>query len=572
MKKIFLSSIVVILTVLFTTTTEVYSQALGDTLLLYANPSGTTIDAQITADQANNPPSDRVYLLQQTGPTDTVYFYNANINATYNLTIVGKPNPITGMLPIIAPGLTASNTSPTYFLDVTSNGKTLTLENLYYSNRNINGVATTNGSSPIQATADSVTLILNHCVLDGLAKSTYVFPNGNYDKIKIANCEFRDMQYTKFGGGVIYYGKGLPSDSIIIKNSTMFCVNGRVFGETGPSKYFEFDHNTVFFAAVETGWGLLDAPWTDASITNNIFYCTNVLGQDTSHYISQKYDGSYRGNQVIAVDSLNNIAHTLGDTSESDRHIVVENNAYFWPKDYTDYMYSVKDDTGGAIVQAVWMNALGTEMFSNKTNWPNLVALNNMNIDPGFDSSYVSQVMDSLKPYISDFWANGTSTHNWVLFPNESPLDIYLLQGNAVPNNWSTMQGYPVPENLKYSNSTLYTAGTDGQPLGDLNWFVNITGIKKIPNATPAEFKLSQNYPNPFNPATNIEYSITKSGFVSLRVYNILGQVVETLQKGFQKAGSYKVDFNASKLASGVYLYRLQTNGYTKTKKMILMK
>ncbi|MHB8580486.1 MAG: T9SS type A sorting domain-containing protein, partial [Ignavibacteriaceae bacterium] len=62
------------------------------------------------------------------------------------------------------------------------------------------------------------------------------------------------------------------------------------------------------------------------------------------------------------------------------------------------------------------------------------------------------------------------------------------------------------------------------------------------------------------------------SSFISLKVYNILGQEVATLYTGFQKAGSYKVDFNASKLASGIYLYSLQADGFTKTMKMVLMK
>jgi len=88
----------------------------------------------------------------------------------------------------------------------------------------------------------------------------------------------------------------------------------------------------------------------------------------------------------------------------------------------------------------------------------------------------------------------------------------------------------------------------------------------------PIAYSLDQNYPNPFNPATVIKYSVPKSGFVSLKVYNILGQEAATLQAGFQKAGSYKVKFDASKLSSGVYLYRLESSGSTLTKKMILMK
>lgn len=97
------------------------------------------------------------------------------------------------------------------------------------------------------------------------------------------------------------------------------------------------------------------------------------------------------------------------------------------------------------------------------------------------------------------------------------------------------------------------------------------TSVKER-QSLPENYTLSQNYPNPFNPTTTINYTIPKSSFVSLKVYNVLGQVVATLYQGYQKAGSYKFDFNAAGLSSGVYLYRLQANGYVQTKKMILMK
>ena len=97
-------------------------------------------------------------------------------------------------------------------------------------------------------------------------------------------------------------------------------------------------------------------------------------------------------------------------------------------------------------------------------------------------------------------------------------------------------------------------------------------GVKEIPNTLPTKFSLSQNYPNPFNPTTNIKYSITKSGFVTLKVYNLLGQEVATLVNQNQRPGNYVVDFDASKLASGVYMYSIQAGNFNLTKKMILLK
>lgn len=88
------------------------------------------------------------------------------------------------------------------------------------------------------------------------------------------------------------------------------------------------------------------------------------------------------------------------------------------------------------------------------------------------------------------------------------------------------------------------------------------------------DYTLSQNYPNPFNPATNIKYSIPVNGFVTLKVYNILGNEVASLVNANQIAGEYSVDFNTSSLnlASGVYFYKLTTDNFTDVKKMSLIK
>lgn len=86
------------------------------------------------------------------------------------------------------------------------------------------------------------------------------------------------------------------------------------------------------------------------------------------------------------------------------------------------------------------------------------------------------------------------------------------------------------------------------------------------------DYYLNQNFPNPFNPATRINYGVAKSGNVEISVYNILGNKVATLVNEFKPAGNYSVDFNAAKLSSGVYFYKISTNGFVQTKKMILEK
>jgi hypothetical protein len=116
-----------------------------------------------------------------------------------------------------------------------------------------------------------------------------------------------------------------------------------------------------------------------------------------------------------------------------------------------------------------------------------------------------------------------------------------------------------------------------------------LTGVNKIVDENTAtsvagtktavtSFNLNQNYPNPFNPATTISYSVPKSQFVELRIYNLLGQVVTTLVNEHQNAGNYKVNFNASNLASGMYMYSLIASSddgksnFKSVKKMMLLK
>jgi photosystem II stability/assembly factor-like uncharacterized protein len=102
------------------------------------------------------------------------------------------------------------------------------------------------------------------------------------------------------------------------------------------------------------------------------------------------------------------------------------------------------------------------------------------------------------------------------------------------------------------------------------------TGINAHGTAIPTKISLKQNYPNPFNPSTLIEYSIPylpgNISMVELKVYNLLGKEVATLVNKYQSAGNYKIEFNAAKLTSGVYFYRLKAGNFIETRKLILMK
>jgi len=98
------------------------------------------------------------------------------------------------------------------------------------------------------------------------------------------------------------------------------------------------------------------------------------------------------------------------------------------------------------------------------------------------------------------------------------------------------------------------------------------SGVERLGNTTPTDFALEQNYPNPFNPETSIRFSVPQESFVTVKVFNTLGEEVATLLNEAKTAGTYNVSFNAKNLTSGIYFYTIKANDFTSTKKMILLR
>jgi len=164
---------------------------------------------------------------------------------------------------------------------------------------------------------------------------------------------------------------------------------------------------------------------------------------------------------------------------------------------------------------------------------------------------------------------------------NTSPSDLHdltlsLLGGVVQPGSYTL-------KNLLDSNDSLFVSVNTSGEIKDLavNGFGtliysfsngSITGIEGK-TSTIDDFHLHQNYPNPFNPTTRITYSISKSGIVTLKVYDVLGREIMAVIDEFQNAGTYSIKLNAKNLPSGVYYYRLQVgNNFVKTKKMLLIR
>jgi len=149
---------------------------------------------------------------------------------------------------------------------------------------------------------------------------------------------------------------------------------------------------------------------------------------------------------------------------------------------------------------------------------------------------------------------------------------------NPVIASGPMIQGEPIPpgqnrifRSYRYAPDYPGFIGKDLTP-GDPIEIIISTIEESNNNLPPAEFKIFQNFPNPFNPSTNIKYALPTNAFVNLTVYNMLGKIVTTLVNEQKQAGNYEILFDASEIPSGVYFYRLATNEFTSTKKMMLLK
>jgi photosystem II stability/assembly factor-like uncharacterized protein len=208
------------------------------------------------------------------------------------------------------------------------------------------------------------------------------------------------------------------------------------------------------------------------------------------------------------------------------------------------------------------------------------------------------KMVNSLKGYIAGYgiWTTSNGGANWIkLYIEGIPQNTYISAIDFIDEqtgyagasgvlykttdggtHWATGS---VPtqkrfEGIKFFNSsTGIIVGGNGAILKTTNGGgVFIVGVIPVNNIIVNNYKLHQNYPNPFNPVTNIQFDIPKSDFVKVKVYDILGKEVENLLNEFKSAGSYLISFDASRLGSGIYFYKLTAGNFSETKKMILVK
>ncbi|MCI0448658.1 MAG: T9SS type A sorting domain-containing protein [Chlorobi bacterium] len=192
--------------------------------------------------------------------------------------------------------------------------------------------------------------------------------------------------------------------------------------------------------------------------------------------------------------------------------------------------------------------------------------------------------------FYDDAWSiNQTSDSGYIIGGRTNsfgPLsyDMFIVKlgpaGNSCSNSnnaaFSSGTGGTISSITPISLSITFAVTTQSPSIASggalLTEICTITGKQPVSNEITHEYVLHQNYPNPFNPMTNIEFAIPKSSFVKLVIYDAIGRAVETLLSGQLNAGIYKAGWNASAYPSGVYFYKLDAEGFTETRKMILVK
>ncbi|MCX6640698.1 MAG: SBBP repeat-containing protein, partial [bacterium] len=186
----------------------------------------------------------------------------------------------------------------------------------------------------------------------------------------------------------------------------------------------------------------------------------------------------------------------------------------------------------------------------------------------GSGNVYVTGISDGggTGPDYATIKYNSAGVQEWVARyngPGNDYDEAYSLAVDGSSNVYVTGKSFGSAPNYDYA--TIKYSATD---LPD--WQQPVATAFGAP--LPTEYRLSQNYPNPFNPTTTIRYELPTRSQVKLEVFDVSGRLVSTLINGWRKAGSHEVTFDASGLAAGVYVYRLQVGEYTGVEKMVLLK
>lgn len=562
---------------------SIIEAASSDTLTVYATPSNleTVINSDTTSTGLQ---AHKVYKLVS---LDTTYVFQGPISVKSDFTIIGVLG-ADGRPPCIQPETLPDGSLPINMFSLNGDNTKALFKNLYLTGRSTDntvasGINFDNGAGVlIRVGGEGIRLTVDNVVFSDWA-SDMIGYSGNNVSIFVTNCVFRNSTNSQAwysGEAVRNIYNTASSDSIVMKDNTMFCIAYSCMTPVtiSPAKYLEFSHNSVIYTFKNPFWIY---NMTDGKIDNNLFYAPFSGASSLTEY-NGLWD-QLRSKAITGVVGFDTLLTPMAkwldpaDTSnpnfvwlaEAKRNIEVKNNDCYWPKAVTD-LWTAWDDTAhvDSVVTPVWMNSRTLGMFADKTHWPGLEQSGNLNVDPQFGSS-IDEVLQN-----NTGCGNGLLDYFAVVRSNEVGTSAkYGYKYPTVQGNWIPVWPLPESTDMKYANASLKTGGTDGLPVGDPNWFGITTGVKNASAQVPYRFDLKNAYPNPFNPSTNIKFSLSQAGNVSLKIYNVVGQLVKTVVDNvYKNQGSYTYNVSMNNFSSGVYFYTLTQEGQRITKKMILLK
>jgi ligand-binding sensor domain-containing protein len=325
---------------------------------------------------------------------------------------------------------------------------------------------------------------------------------------------------------------------------------------------------------------LIGSNWTLYSESNTGMPITSILSIEIKEGINAKFFGTYEGlvkfhdNQWSVYNEMNS-----GIPSNQVWSIAIEDTNLWWvgtagglaryDGNWTTYNIG-NSGLPGDHINAIAIEDDGTAWFGtiyglasfDGNNWTTYTTLNS-----GLPADHVSGIyIDSENnKWIATFGATGGLAkfdgNNWTVYnSSNTTLDNYLrsIAGEDNGNIWVGSNGYGL--------SVLNENG--------------LTSLEQIDEYILDDYTLEQNYPNPFNPSTTISYSIPNSSFVTIKIYDVLGNQIAELVNEEKLVGTYEVSFDASNLSTGTYFYQLQATdpesssgqGFVETRKMILIK
>jgi hypothetical protein len=474
----------------------------------------TVIGGDTTSTGARVDPNT-IYELQKGGYYITL---GSLENRNYHLHIRAAAG--SGKKPIIRPGVAGGGSSARPFQARAD----LTLEGVYVTNLDEQSALIQN---IIRLSADNVKLTILNSHLDRDLQAA-IRCDAKNQKVIIKNSiisNIGSMQSPDNGRGVDDRGNDI--DTLIYENNTFYNLTSRILRDGGGIiKYCWINHNTVVNVAQ---WGCSIGPVIEGYFRNNLFINTGFIGRSSTQ-LWFMFDSAPLAQSYID----QGITQTLK----------VHNNNFYVSPEITSALPSDRTPTpvlnphAQAAVDAGGWGATITNLAVAFNKGPQVP----LNVMQDYFNSAVTVKTD-------------------------------MDKGGASPDFGQTQMTF----NFSYpTSSSLYTSGTGAQPLGDLNYFgipVGVSNDEILAN----NFNLYSNYPNPFNPSTNIRYSIPTAGNVTIEIYNSLGQLVNTIVNQYQESGTHNVvwngtDMSGQKLSSGIYIYKLNTNNYVSSKKMVLIK